>query len=225
MELTELFPTPIWSGELGDIDNSLIEKYCLELYTRSPDRRDANGYRKNPTGLKWRSWYLVKQEYDECPELVKLVNEISKNANECFAKFNPNPSVQLVFSNSWINIIGPGEYVAPHIHPTSCLLATYYVKTPPRSGNIIFMNPNPAIVWNYPSGSYGTRNNYTDQMRSIEVTEKKFVIAPAHAQHYVEPNDSDENRISIIFNFVIRDKNPFLSNDRNYSKKNANVGM
>jgi uncharacterized protein (TIGR02466 family) len=225
MELMELFPTPIWVGKLDNIDNTLIENFCLDLYNKNPDRRDNNGYRKDPTGLKWRSWYLIKTEYDACPELYKLVNSIETYANECFQKFNPNKTTSLRFSNSWINISGPGQYVAPHIHPTSCLLATYYIKTPARCGNIIFMNPNPAITWNYPSGSYRVRNNYTDQLRSIDVGVGKFVLAPAHAQHYVEPNDSDENRISIVLNFVIRDTNPLLSNDRNYSKNSVNVGM
>lgn len=225
MELIELFATPVWVGELDNIDNKKLEDYCNLLRQRNPEKRDANKYRKNPTGLKWRSWYLVKEEYDECQELYNLTNSISYNVNECFKTFNPNKTVNLVLSNSWINIISPGEYVAPHVHPASCLLVTYYVKTPNRCGNIVFINSNYTITWNYPTGLYAERSKYTDQMRSIEVSAGGYVIAPAHAQHYVEPNDSDEDRISIVLNYTIKDSNPYLTNDRNYAKRKSVIGL
>ena len=216
MQLQECFATPLWIYDNCDINNTVIETYVEEWKQKESEHRDANQYRPNPTGLKWRSWYLNSEDFLNCSELKKLVTLGYGHAQECFKTFGPNPDVTLEYSNSWINIIERGEYVGPHIHPTSCLLATYYVKAKPRCGNIIFMNPNPAIIWNFPSAAYNKRTPYTDQLVSVDAKESRMVFAPAHAQHYVEPSESDEDRISVILNFSFKKKNPYLTNDRNY---------
>lgn len=221
----EIFPTPIWIGDIDSIDNQTLIDYSYKLQKRHPEKRDANGYRQNPTGLKWRSWYLEDLEFSECTELKKLFDIVNQKAELAFKQFNPNKTVKLVYNNSWINIHNPGNYIAPHVHPSSCILVTYYPKVPPNSGNIVFLNPNNVITWNFPSGVYSNRNSYTDFQKSIPVVPGKFIIAPAHAQHFVEPNDSDDDRICVVFNYTIKDSNPYLSNDRNFTKNNSNVGM
>lgn len=215
MKLQECFPTPLWTDSLDQINNDQIKTFAYDLKSVFSEKRDANRYRKNPTALKWRSYYLIKQELEKCEELIKVINQTESRVKQCFQDFSPNKTVSIRFENCWFNINSYGTYTGPHVHPSSCIIATYYVSAPDGCGNIIFMNPNQSIYWNFPSGAYSERTRYTDGLISVPVKSCGLVIAPAHFQHYVEPSESMEDRISFTMNFVMCNQN-YHPNDRNF---------
>lgn len=182
----------------------------------SPVRRDANKYRPDPTGLKWRSFYLTEDEITTCQDIQKVISETTDRVNECFKHFGPNKSVGIRFDNCWFNLNDYGTYTGPHVHPASSMIATYYVSAPEHCGNIVFMNPNESIYWNFPAGAYSERTRFTDGLMSVPVKDGKLVIAPAHFQHYVEPSGSDELRISFTMNFVMCNTTNLRPNDRKF---------
>jgi uncharacterized protein (TIGR02466 family) len=217
MQLLECFPTPIWIKDDIQVDDNSILDFALSLQKESPDRRDANQYRESPTGLKWRSVYLDEKEI-VLPALQKVIQITTEMAKQAFNTFNPHKSVSLHFYNCWFNLNDPGTYTGPHVHPSSSMLATYYIKAPPRCGNIVFMNPNQSVYWNFPSGAFSPRTSYTDGLKSIEAKQSRLIVAPAHLQHYVEPNDSGELRVSLTLNYIMKNKVTVGPNDRNFSK-------
>ena len=192
------------------------------MQSESPNKRDANQYRPNPTALKWRSFYLTQQEINSCKDIGKVIEETEVRIKTCFPVFGPNKNVDIRFDNCWFNLNEYGTYTGPHVHPASSLIATYYVAAPNGCGNIIFMNPNDSIYWNFPAGAFSQRTEYTNGLISIPAVDGKLVIAPAHFQHYVEPSQSEELRISFTMNFVMCNPNP-RPNDRNFKIGRAHV--
>lgn len=216
--LIECFSTPIWVDKLSDINTDNIANLAYSLQGESPEKREVSYFRNSPTGLKWRSYYLTKQEIDSCADLKKVLNHAVGLANEAFKKFNPLPSVGIELDNAWFNISKRGQYIAPHIHPSHILFSTYYVKAPKNSGNLVLMNPNDSIYWTFPSGAYMPRNDYTNVNKTIEIEESLMFMGPSYIQHYVEPNDTDDDRISLAINFRMNNRNNVGPNHRNFNR-------
>tara|TARA_R110000803_G_scaffold3170_1_gene10745 strand:- start:247 stop:792 length:546 start_codon:yes stop_codon:yes gene_type:complete len=88
----------------------------------------------------------------------------------------------------WVNISPHGSYNEIHCHNTSEININYsgvlYLKCPPNSGNIIFYNP---------------LNIYL--RTPITPSENFLLFFNDRLPHSVEPNLSQEDRISIAFNF------------------------
>jgi len=218
MQQLECFVTPYWVGELSDINNDNIANLAYKLRDASPEKREVSYYRKSPTGLKWRSYYLTNSEIDSCPDLKKVISYTLETAKRNLSQFNPVASVSVAIDAVWFNISGRGEYIAPHIHPGHVLFSTYYPKAPKNCGNLVLMNPNDSVYWTFPPGGYMPRSTFTDVNKTIEVTESLLFMGPGYIQHYVEPNESDEDRISVAINFRTVNSNNVGPNDRNFVK-------
>lgn len=80
--------------------------------------------------------------------------------------------------NIWLNINYPGSYNSPHIHQGD-RSGVYYVKVPEGSGDLVF----------------------TKTMETIIPKPGMLITFDAKEEHAVEPNLSDEPRISFAFNY------------------------
>lgn len=118
------------------------------------------------------------------------------------------PIIELVYKNMgittvpnplsyWINVNHKYDFNVAHKHTQSYFSAVLYLKTPKSSGNLVFERPDPLRDWIF--NMELNDNNYGTYIVAPE--EKKLVIFPAYMVHYVEPNQSDDERISIAFNF------------------------
>jgi len=100
---------------------------------------------------------------------------------------SPNPA--RIITSMWANISLFTNYNAPHHHasdeyPYTRYSGVIYLKVPPNSGDIVF---NTAL-----NNSLG---------HPISPKERDILFFPSALAHYVEPNLSQEGRISIAFNF------------------------
>jgi uncharacterized protein (TIGR02466 family) len=108
-------------------------------------------------------------------------------------------------SNMWININKRGNYNVIHHHPGAIMSGVFWVKTPENCGSLMFQSPhnftqslllekvNPEVAKNQ---NYYSYYNFTPKEGTI-------IIFPPDLLHGVEPNESDEDRISIAFNLNI----------------------
>lgn len=106
-------------------------------------------------------------------------------------------------ANMWININEKNSYNVAHCHPVSLLSGVLWVKTPDNCGELKFSSPNLFSESELLSNAIlevKREKNYTTEV-SFNPSAGKMLLFPAHLQHYVEPNESDEDRISIAFNF------------------------
>lgn len=101
------------------------------------------------------------------------------------------------------NPMKPGEYDSPHHHPESDLLGVYYVKARPGSGDILFHDARGSVptMWQDPLVVDDTNGRSGRVIYRVNPEEGKFVMFPGYLIHSVEPNLSDDVRMSIIFEF------------------------
>ena len=111
--------------------------------------------------------------------------------------------MDLKIDSSWININRKHNFNLPHCHPNSAFSGIIYLKTNPICGKINFRNPTPCEMFpiNDTINGYFGRWFFSPEPGDV-------LIFPSYLNHYVEPNLSDEDRISIAFNM----------NDLNYFK-------
>ena len=116
----------------------------------------------------------------------------------------------------WANINRKGDYHDLHNHPHAYLSGTYYVAMPERSdtqqnrkdvrpGCITFYDPRGAANMTAIKGDPQIEAEYT-------VTPKPglLLLWPAFVNHFVHPNLSDEERISISYNVVLKWSDDYL---------------
>jgi len=112
--------------------------------------------------------------------------------------------------HGWANINRLGDYHDLHNHPHSYLSGTYYVAIPAgdaqvgsrndlSSGAISFYDPRPQANMNAIRGDAQISPQYTIYPRPGMI-----LMWPSFLHHLVHPNLTQEKRISISFNLVLK---------------------
>ena len=102
----------------------------------------------------------------------------------------------------WSNINPPGGYIRPHLHPNSHFSGVYYIKAPKNSGQIVFNEPRAAAHMVMPRRKEGQPPSHLWSEVRVDPLEGRIIIFPAWLWHCVEPNESNDIRISVSFNFI-----------------------
>ena len=125
--------------------------------------------------------------------LIKEVKTYYKEATDKDYNFE-------LFS-SWSSITNKYEFVTPHAHPAHMVVAVYYVKTSENCGDLLLHDARGANDFDvlYEKNKYGTLSHRSAYRYTPKAGE--LIIFPAYVIHSVEPNMSDETRISIGLNF------------------------
>ena len=136
----------------------------------------------------------------EKPEYKLLVDELFKMVHQVFQEEFLDREAKL--GNMWANINYPGGYNKPHIHPNSLFSGVYYIKTPPNCGRLICNDPRPGIQTCMPTRKKGQPPNHLWREVHLQPQENRAIMFNSWLWHSVEPNQSNEPRISVSFNFV-----------------------
>ena len=175
-----------------EIDNESIKNYCLDLH-----KKETGKFVTNYGG--WQS----QDKRGHTEELDSLMQEISEQMQYVKGILGLKDKENISFGNYWINVNGRGSFNLPHVHPFSLVSAVYYVDVPKDSGRLVFENPiqqhdyvmKPDIVERF--------NGINSGYWNVEPETGDLIIFPSWLRHWVEPNNTDENRISIAFNLQI----------------------
>ena len=182
------FPTLIYAQDLK-LDTNEMAKNIIQW------SNEDKGIQK--TNVK--GWHSTTEMHKK-PEYKPLVDELFKMVHQVFAEewLDKQP----VLGNMWANINGPGGYNRPHVHPNSLFSGVYYVKTPPNCGKLICNDPRPGIQTCMPNRKKGQPPKHLWREVHLQPKENRTIIFPAWLWHSVEPNESNEPRISVSFNFI-----------------------
>ena len=190
---TTLFPICLHSVIVDDFD-----QLQTTLIKESYDLRntDSRGRKISNVG----GWQSELFSIDKSSDILKSI--ITKS----LIKFTPIQNDVLMFIEGWTNINGPGCHNIKHHHPQCNLAGVFWIKAPPKSGDLLFESPHSFT-------SFSEINCYTDKFRkdtnsyltySYEPTEGEIVIFPSFLSHSVLRNESDEDRISYSFNIKLK---------------------
>ena len=187
------FPTIIY---IKDIPNALQLNQYLEQKILQWSQQDKGVSKTNAGGWHSTTDMNRKEEYNVLTkELFAMQYEIFKKE---FLTQKP------VLGNMWANINYPGNFNRPHLHPNSLFSGVYWVKAPEKSGNLMLYEPRPGVHTTMPSRKEGKLP--PELWREVHYQPKAGVaiMFPAWLWHEVQPNESNDTRISVSFNFLQR---------------------
>ena len=183
------FPTIIYAKDV-QLDNRLFEREVVEW-----SKKDKGVKRTNMIG--WHS----TTDMHKIPVFKPLVDELFKMQMEIYREelLTREP----IIGNMWANINPPGGYNRPHIHPNSHFSGVYYIKAPQNSGEIVFNDPRSAAHMVMPDRVKDIKPP-SHLWREVRVNplEGRMLMFPSWLWHCVEPNGSNDIRISVSFNFI-----------------------
>ena len=134
------------------------------------------------------------------PEYKPLVDELFRMVYQVFNEEFLDGEPKL--GNMWANINPPGGYNKPHIHPNSLFSGVYYVKTPPNCGRLICNDPRPGIQTCMPNRKKGQPPRHLWREVNLQPQENRAIMFNSWLWHNVDSNQSNEDRISVSFNFI-----------------------
>lgn len=175
-----LFHTPVWGYVLK------TEQYHLYNYIEKIEELEATepSVQKSNFG-GWQSRDTLHEE-GVFRELVQLLEMIATDSVKNYS------SKKLKIFSMWANVNKENDYNGSHIHEGD-LSGAFYIKVPPESGRLILVNP--AVR----SDSHSIR----EKNFPITPAPMACILFPSWLSHYVEPNRSNEKRISLSFNMEL----------------------
>ena len=184
----QFFPTTIYGKDVK-LNNQLFANEIVEWSKRDPGLKKTN-----------RNGWHSPNDMHKMPIFKPLIHELFKMQFEIYKEecLDKEP----VLGNMWANINPPGAYNSTHVHPNSLFSGVYYVKTPSNCGKIVFNDPRPGIQTNMPARKPGQPPKHLWREVHLDTIEGRIIMFPAWLWHCVEPNESNDIRISVSFNFI-----------------------
>ncbi len=195
MMIKPIFSFFLASDKLSNIDNSLLEEYCYNQKTNTEGVIKSNLY-------GWQSNTLTERN----DQISKLVSAALDRGNKLKDKMGFKQSTEFFISNIWTNVNQTNASNRPHVHPESVIAGVYYVKFPENGGMITFKNPAINLQYHLDSDQLENYNEWAVPNWHVLPETGLLLLFPSWLEHYVDPNISNEDRISIAFNLSIRNK-------------------
>jgi uncharacterized protein (TIGR02466 family) len=202
-EILDLWPTKIVREQVDDAETynpdllKLIREWDRNKKNLTTDYRDNNPFNIDTPATNW---------------LRGVVNQTTIDYLKAIG-INYPVNWQI---HGWANVNRNGDYHDPHNHPHCYLSGTYYVKIPKTGGSkrqrsdlrpnsISFYDPRPGF-------NMGSIKNdpYVDPEFTAQPEPGLLMMWPAGLMHFVHPNLSDETRVSISFNIILKWSDDYL---------------
>lgn len=136
------------------------------------------------------------------PAFLRLFEHIdlalATSVRRHWKEFNPQHNV--VQREGWVNANPKGAFNTVHEHGTFHFSGVYYVAVGEtgagRNGAIEFLNPSGITALPLPN------RNYTSSPKIAVIPNSgNLLVFPSYLRHWVYPNQNDQDRVSIAFNF------------------------
>ena len=184
----QFFPTTVYGKDL-QLDNNTLAQHIIQW-----SQQDQGVKKTNMNG-----WHSTTDMHIK-PEYKVLVDELYQMQHEIFQEewLDRRPKL----GNMWANINYSGGYNRPHVHPNCLFSGVYYVKTQPQCGELVVNDPRPGTQTMLPTRKPGKPPKHLWREARIEPIQGRLIMFPAWLWHCVEPNQSNDMRISVSFNFI-----------------------
>lgn len=175
----------VWDGSLTVLDLSL--RHVMELHEKDPK---SDGY-SNVDG--WQ-----KTGLDKMPQFNPLKEMIVNNCYEYLQSYDIVRPRGLECVHLFANINGKGASNMMHHHTYGQISGAYWLKAPPRCGDLIIMSP---FTNRYLNTSVVPKSDHNACV--IKPKANKGVYFNSNLIHYVDVNRSEKSRVSIAFHILI----------------------
>jgi uncharacterized protein (TIGR02466 family) len=195
-----LFPTPILQYTLPEaarINAALLKEIEKRRET------DTGVVRSNRAGWHSESDFFLRKEAGHAEASKAIIAAVSDATGRIRGKNSPPGTMQIQF-NGWINVNPPLAYNVPHDHPGSFWSGCYYIKNDPpteknsESGAITFIDPRCA-----PAGQPLVKSPLYAGSFTVQPEPGTLLLFPSNAKHWVHPNGSEGDRVTMAFNVFL----------------------
>ena len=184
------FPTPIY---IADIEHPTLNQE-LERDIVAWSNKDKGITRTNVQG--WHS----PTNMAELPQFKKLVDMLYACQKTIYEQEHLDS--EPVLGNMWANINPPGGMNRAHQHPNSLWSGVYYIKALKNSGNLKIDDPRSVACMSRPRQKDGEKPARLFRETHYEPIAGRCIMFPSWLMHCVDPNNSNDIRISVSFNFL-----------------------
>lgn len=183
-EIIPLFPTalykskfrPLTSDEINIIDSIAVAKQPLGNHTSQAP-------------------YFLDE-----PGLENLKIDFQEHVNN-YATEIMKVDYDFYITNSWKNLTKPGEQHMMHNHSNSVLSGVFYIRSSYIQPTISFSRLDSPFLLTWEAKEFTPFNS---SEWTIPVEDNDIILFPSMLHHYVKPNTSDRDRLSIAFNTFVR---------------------
>jgi len=186
---------------VSDDDNFFMYEQELINYCYEQKKKNPSGTIKSNRG----GWQSDDEVFENDLNGSILLGHIKNNIEYCLQNDLSITNIfNLQYGNFWININFKKNYNFPHNHANSALSGVFYVKIPQRSGRLVFLkNHNETNDLFFRKEDFKEKNNLNPYF-FVDPKPGRLVLFPSYLLHYVEENESNDDRISLAFNLQIR---------------------
>lgn len=195
----ELFPLPLLQFEVAEA----VKLNKLLLTEISKRRVSEEGLAKSNR----KGWHSAPDLFErQEPGHAKLAKMLLRMMAQITGQLAPKTEFGKleVVPEGWINVNPKGAYNAPHDHPGCFWSGVYYVQVPENAGEagvIEFLSPHEVLPHN---GIIQAA--ITADKRRIRPVAGDVLIFPSQLVHWVHPNESEDDRVTVAFNARFRRK-------------------
>ncbi len=194
----KLFSTPLFRFRVADTETLNKELMHEERRLRSEDE----GVEKSNRG-GWHSAGNLFEQKVPCIQRLKAASEAAVLDATAQINTKVDPKTYKLKTFAWMNSNPPGGFNAPHTHPGAHWSGVYYVSQPEvetgSSGKIEFLNPRTDLpnwrIFNAPAFS---------AKKAIRPEPGELILFPSYLVHWVYPNETAEERVTVAFNATFR---------------------
>ena len=184
------FPTPIY---IADIKHPTLNQE-LERDIVAWSKQDKGMTRTNIKG--WHSTTDMHQK----PQFMKLVDMLYSCQRTIYDQEHYESKPFL--GNMWANINPPGGSNRAHQHPNSLWSGVYWIKTPKNCGQLKIDDPRSVACMTRPRQKDTKKPDRLWRETHYEPIAGRCIMFPSWLMHCVDPNESNDIRISVSFNFL-----------------------
>ncbi|HMI41785.1 MAG TPA: TIGR02466 family protein [Sphingomicrobium sp.] len=191
-----LFPTPLWCYTVENHED-LNRRLLMEIAAR----RKVEGDRANRNRVGWQSQHDLFDRTE--PAHVELAAHAQTAMLDALRRMSSEigTGIQIGY-NGWINVNPPGGYIGPHSHPQALLSGSYYVDMPGEgdgAGDVEFVSPHAVTLM----GGL-IRSPMLLDKRRVKPRAGTILLFLSTQMHWVLPNRTKKERVSIAFNMSAR---------------------
>jgi Putative 2OG-Fe(II) oxygenase len=185
MQLTEFV-------ELSRVDiavNYIPVEVCQEI------RKAMRNINARSIGTEFNLW---DHGHENCFQILKF--KFLETAED-LVKEKSNTVSKLELDRAWVNNYQDGEYIAPHHHGNSFVVAIAYIDVSEDSGDLLIQDPLTQYHWHNRIDKRKTGS--TRASLAITPSTGMIVAMPGYLIHSSEPKPPGKNRFIVATNYNI----------------------
>ena len=188
MIIEKFFPTLVYGKDVQLNNNQLAQ-----------DIVNWSNQDKGVSKTNVKGWHSTTDMHTK-PEYSQLITELMRMQKEIYD--NEHIDRHAVLGNMWANINPPGGSNRAHQHPNSLWSGVYYIKAPKNSGHLKIDDPRSVACMSRPRQKDGKKPLRLFRETHYEPKAGRLIMFPSWLMHCVDPNESNDIRISVSFNFL-----------------------